>query len=562
MPVDALQWTEFADFSGGLWERTSDRECPQNGLLEAVDCYPQPRGGLKAFARVEPVSQAGLAANSIILACSWDRPPFPQGRLRLAALEIDAGGSGIHTLRIYGLAVNTLDSIKNGTWNEDATQPNVTIIDPSIQFTAYRDSAVGYRVWYNLPVAITTAASAQTTNYTAQGLYRLGSSLTTSTASSGTTQRVSAKHQNGIGSDTVAFWPGCVVSHQARLMWTLTFDQLHNRIGMTTQGHEGHGNTTDKSTDFVDPLGEKSGSVTWLQPSQSDYMVAAKTQVGAIVLQGAFPNPTNRQISFQKNYMQSFPCATDTGVFYMVKDDACYIAGQGGAQSITPNFHGTPMNPGLYRNASGATDFFSVANSDNIKLGQPTVAGDFLFAGNGYVFDTRTSAWFRSSYIPRSMNHTTDAAFFRMFCSSNEMYTGSNQVLHHAYFLENTDATVETWNPAPSYSFTLPLISNHHQDTEVREVVFHLDAFKPDSSITLEAFTPKGKVFSKKYEIAKAGPQKVRCDLNAKGDWVKLRAVVASDPKQPAPNEAPYIERVMVGTAPDTRQSQARKRGQ
>lgn len=552
---ESLQWSEFADFSGGLWERASDRECPQNGLLEATDCYPQPKGGLKAFARAEPVSQTGLVANSVILGVWWLRPPFPQGRLRLAALELNAEATGVHTFRIYSMAVNTLDQIKNGTWNADHTTNLVTVIDPSIQMVAHRDSVMGYRAWFNLPVAQSpSTSSTATTRYTTQGIYRLGDTSTASgpgsTVSSGSERRVGSSQLKDLTSQA-AWWPGCLAPHQARLTWTFTFNQLHNRVGMTTQGAQ------SGSTDFIDPLGERSGAVTWMQPFQSDYLVAAKSQVGVLVIQGAYPNPTVRQTNFTHNYLQSFPCPTDQGVFYMAKDDACYLASQGPPQNITPNFYGTPMNPGHYPGD------FNIANSDNTKLGQPTLAGDFLFAGKGYVFDTRTQAWFKSSYIPDAKNHTTDTAFFRMFCSDNVIYTGSNQVLHHSYFLENSDASVETWNPSPSYSFTLPLISNHHQDTEVREMVFHLDAFKPNSSVTIEAHTPKGQVFPPKtYHIEKAGPQKVRCPLQAKGDWVKLRVTVSSDPKQPAPNEAPYIERVMVGTAPDTRQGQARKRGQ
>lgn len=555
---DTLQWTEFADFSGGLWERKSDRECPQNGALELTDCYPQQRGGLAAFARFEPVSQTGLVANSVILACKWARPPFPQGRLRLATLEIDAIASGVHRFRVYSMAVNTLDSIKTGTWNVDMSLDNVTVCDPSIQIVEYRDGTMGYRCWVNTPIAQSTAAgSTGTTNYLNQGVWRLGATAaSTSTASSGSTRRIKTTQQAGGISSNAPLWYGALASHQARLMYTVTFDQLHNRIGMTSQGGQ------IGTTDFVDPLGEKAGALTWMMPSQSDYMVAAKSQVGALVIQGAFPNPTNRQTNFSHNYLQSFPCATDAGVFYMAADDACYMAGQSAPQNITPNFYGTPMNPGLYRNASGDSNFFNVANSDNIKLGQPALGGDFLFAGKGYVMDMRTQAWFKTSYLPDAKNFTTDTAFFRTFASDNTIYTGSNQVLRYGYFLENSDTTTDTWNPSPSYSFTTPLISNPHQQTQVREIEYHIDAFKSGSTIKVEVYTPSGQAFERTYEVPTTGPQKVRCSgIKAAGAWVKIRTTIASDPKHGAPNEAPLMERMLVGTVVEDRTVQATRKG-
>lgn len=552
MTVDSLTWTELRDFSGGLWIRKSERECPQNGLLEATDCYPQPSGGLAAFMRFEPVSHTGLVANSIILGVWWLRPPFPQGRLRLAALEI--GAAGIHTFRIYSMQVSSLSEIGTGTWNADHTTSNVTVIDPSIQMTPYRDSTVGYRNWFNLPASLTTSGVATTVyDHTTQGIYRLGSSISSSTVSSGTTQRIQTTNVDPALTANTALWFGGLVGHQARLLFTGTFDQLHNRIYMTSQGSQ------SGSTDFIDPLGEKSGSVTWMAPSQSDYLVAAKSQIGTLVLQGDMRNAVTRQTSFSHNYLQSFPAVTDLGVAFMSLDDACYIATQGGNQNITPNFYGTPMDPGFY------PDVFNIANSDNQKLGQPTVAGDFLFMGKGYVMDLRTNAWFKSSYIPDSKNFTTDTAFFRVFCSDNSLYTGSNQVLRHAYFLENSDASTNTWNPAPSYTFTSPLISNPHQRTQVREIEYHIDAFKSGSTIKVEVFVPNQTEakFSRTYEVKFTGPGKVRCSgIHADGEWVKVRTTIASNPAHGAPNEAPMLERVLLGTVAETRTERANRQGE
>lgn len=563
MNVNELQWVQRQDFSGGLWDRKSERECPENGMLEATDCYPQARGGLRAFMRMEPVSQLGLPTNSLIFQIAKLRPPFPQGRLRVAVLELDGSAVGRHKFGIYSMPVGgdpTLANtsarwqIENGTWNIDAQHNNITLIDSSIQLIAYRDGDFGYRNWYNLPVA-QGLASTSVTDYSTAGVYRLGDPSTvtgsTSTVSSGTERRIVTSHNNtAVLSSVVNYWPSALASHQARLIHTATFNQLHNRMYMTSQGG------SVGTTDFLDPLGEKAGSLTFLEPSQSDYLVAPKSQTGVLVVQGNMLNPAIRQTSFAHNYIQSFGCATEQGVAYLVQDDACYMATQGGVQNITPNFYGTPMNPGLYPAS------FNTANSDAIKLLTPTLAGDFLFMGNGYVMDMRTNAWFKSSFTPKSKHHTTDLSFFRVFTAENLLYTGKNQVLHHGYYLENQDTTTDTWNPASSYTFTCPITYNPHQQTSVREIVYHVEAFKPRSSVRVEVMTENGVVFDKTYELTKAGPQPVRASgIKADGNWVKVRTTISSDQRLAAPNEAPLLERLFIGTQKNTRTAQAPRGG-
>lgn len=560
-----LQWTAFSDFSGGLLKRTSDRECPQNGLLEATDCYPQPRGGLRSFARFEPVSHTGLPTNSLIFQLQKLRPPFPQGKLYAAVLALNAEATGIHTFSIYSMDVSTLSAIQTGTWNQDSVHHLVTAIDPSIQLLSYRTAGtaagittagLGYRVYYNLPVAQSTStASTGTTMYDTQGIFRLGSTVVTDTASSGFMLTVQSSANIGSGASTAnPLWPGSMAVHQARLLHTATFDQLHNRVYMTSQG----GDTG--TTDFFDPIGEKAGSVTWLEPGPAGYLVLAKSERSVMIVQGDMLNPTIREMAITHNYLQSFPVTTDIGTIYMVQDDGVFAFTQGGSQSISPNFYGTPMNPGLYP----AT--FNIANSDSIKLLTPTIAGDFLFMGNGYVRDMRTNAWFQSSYLPASKHHTTDSSFFRVFTAANTVYTGNNVVLNHGYFLENQDTTVTTWNPSSTYSFTLPLIYSPHRQTSVREIVYEVDAFFKGSSLRTQVSVgykdrDEKVVFDKETDIGGSGPQQVRVGgIGAKGDWVRIRTEMRAPGNHPAPCEAPFVERLFVGTQPATRAERSEPR--
>lgn len=559
MPAaDSLEWIEKSDFSGGLWDRKTLREVPENGLLECTDCYPQPTGGLRAFAKFKPVSHTGLPTNSLILGIWKLRPPFPQGRLYLANLELETATSpSRHTFRIFSMQVDDIEEIETGTWNEDSVHTDIHTIDTSIRMVTFRTSnaagagpgntGLGYRNYYNLPVAQGTSGD----DFTTMGVYRLGNTTdATDTASSGF-RRTIRPDQAGLAANT-PLWYGDLASYQARLLHTATFNQLHNRIYMSDQGN-------DRGTsNFLDPLGERAGAVTWLEPFASDYLTVAKSQTGALTIQGDFLNAVTRQLTFSHDFMQSFPVATSQGVFFMVSDDACYMASQGGVENITPNFYGTPMNPGFYP----AT--FQTANSDNIKLSAPTLAGDFLFAGKGFVMDVRTGAWFQTSGIPDSKNHTTDKSFFRAFATSNEVYDGQD-VIFYAYYLENQDATPDTWNPSSSYVFTLPISFTPHQQTQVREVEYHVDAFHPNSSVQVEVFAggpgPEKLAFERTYEITSSGPQKIRCSgIRADADWVKIRTRLQADSKLPDPAEAPALERMLVGAVPQTRYAQANRR--
>lgn len=549
-----IQWVEVSDLTGGLWQRETERECPQNGLLEATDCYPQPRGGLKAFSRWEPVSQTGLPTNALVFQISKLRPPYPSGRLYLAVLNLDTTANGLHTFEVYNMDVSDRDAISTGTWTLAHSADKVAAIDSSIQFAVHRtDNAsgvgtgLGYRVYLNQPIARTTSTattvlSTVTTiraqHYLDNCLLRLGSSDAASTISTGST-RVFRTSVLGVSSAT-PLWPNGVVSHQARLLAPVAFNQLHNRIHFTSQGEDAG------STNFLDPLGGSAGAITFMQPSQSDYMIVSKSQLGMVTVQGDMLNAASRQINFSHNNIQSFAAVTDVGVAYMAQDDACYVASQQGVQSITPNFTGTPMNPGLYP----AT--FNIANSDSVKLLSPTLSGDFLHMGSGYVMDMRTSAWFKTSSLPKAKHHTTDHTFFRSFVAENRLL--SEQCLWWSYYLEDDDPSTTTWNPASRYSFTLPLITSPHQQTAVREVVYHVDNYVSDSKITIELTNHRGETETRTATLTNTGPQPVRfTNLRTDGDFVRLRTVMEAPQSNPAPNEAPYLERMAIGTQPDTR---------
>src|SRR5688572_28593110 len=145
---DSLELVEYSDLSGGLWDRGTDRECPKNGLLEATDCYPQASGGLRAFMTFEPITQTGIANDSLILGI-W-RPTPSQVFAYCAALEIDAGGAGNHTFRIYYLNASSLSNLRTGTWTAAHTTTGVTAIDSSISMVGYRHGTNGYQTYFNL----------------------------------------------------------------------------------------------------------------------------------------------------------------------------------------------------------------------------------------------------------------------------------------------------------------------------------------------------------------------------------------------------------------------------
>lgn len=572
MPGPAeLTWVERADFSGGLWQRETERECPENGLLECTDCYPQPRGGIKAYSRWEPLSQNGLPTNALVFQIAKLRPPYPSGRLYLAVLNLEPSAADHHNFEVWTLPVtdpngvlSDREQLATGTWSRAHQDTNIFAIDPSIQFTVHRtDGAVqtntpsgggagggagstglGYRVYFNQPAGKTSSTASTvigSTGYIGNGIWRLGSSAAASTVSTGSMFVWGTS--KSVASSASPLWPNDIRSHQARLIMTATFNQLHNRLYFTSQGSD------EGTTNFLDPLGGLAGAISFMQPSQSDYMVVAKSQLGIVTVQGDMLNAASRQVNFAHNNIQSFPAVTDAGVAYMAQDDACYIASQQGVQSITPNFSGTPMNPGLYP----AT--FNIANSDSVKLLSPALSGDFLHMGCGYVMDMRTSAWFTSSFVPKGKHYTTDQTYFRTFVAENRLL--SEQCLWWNYYLEDDDPSVTGWNPSSEYSFTMPLILNPHQMTAVREVVYHVDNYVPGSKVTLEVYTDKGLIDTKTAELTQVGPQPVRISTNAQGNWVKLRTTMSAPQANPAPNEAPYTERVLIGTQADTRTKRA-----
>lgn len=530
--VQELQWQEYRDFTGGLWERT-DREAPQNGLLELTNAYPMKDGGLRAFAKFTPMTHTNIPTNAIVLALKKTIGfPGPQGVLLCATLEIDAGGAGVHTFRLHVIQDDTTQAnLETGSWTTIYTQTGVANIDPSINIELYHTLANGFGQYFNINALDTAGASTSLS-----GVFRTS-----------TTAVLTSTVLAGVGRVIIGdFYPTALAPHQDRLLFNVTApgSLTLSRVLFT----EPRSDTTPSTANQFEPIGTDAGFIGWLSPQAPSDLTVGKDEKGIILIQGDVTQPIVREMTFSQYGMHMFPAVTEYGIVYMAENSSVFLWNTGGLKDLSPQFYETPMQPSTYPAS------FGVVFSSATKLGSMGYGGGYLFAGRDYVLDMETEAWFRVETLAENgagKHFTADAHNYRMYASTNVVYTGTNKALYYtpSYYPASSD-----WDPASSYSFTLPLVYEHGRRVNLREIDYYLTTFSPNNELEVEVTRshPSGgepiTETLQKITLDAATNHKVRYPIAQSGDWLKIKTTVT------APSgEAPMMERVMVGLQPEGR---------
>lgn len=530
--LDEFKWLEYRDFSGGLWERT-DREAPQNGLLTLTDAHPMKNGGLRAYAKFKAMTHTGLPTNAIVLALRKTIGfPGPQGVLMCCTLELDAGGSGVHTFRVHVIQNDTTTAlIESGTWTTIYTQTGVANIDPSISIEMYHTLANGFGQYFNVNALDTAGASTSLS-----GVFRTS-----------TTAVLTATVLAGVGRVIVGnFYPTCLVPHQDRLMFNVTApgSLTLSRVLFT----EPRSDTTPSTANQFEPIGTDAGFIGWMSPQAPSDLTVGKDERGIILVQGDVTQPLIREMTFSQYGMVMFPATTEYGIVYLAENSSVYLWNTAGLKDLSYQFYETPMQPDVYPAS------FGVVFSSAVKLGTMAYGGGYVFAGRDYVLDLETEAWFRVSTLAENgsgKHFTTDPHNYRVYSATNAVYTGINSVLYYtpSYYEASSE-----WDPASSYSFTLPMIYEHGRKVKLREIDYYLTTFSANNTLEVEVTrahptggTPITETLQK-VTLDVATNHKVRYPVAQSGDWLKIKTTLT------APDgEAPMLERVMVGLQPETR---------
>lgn len=527
-----LQAVEFKDFTGGLYERT-DREAPPNALLALTNAYPMPSGGIRSFAEFTPMTHTGLTAGSIIIGLQKVVGfPGPQGVLYCMTLEIDAGGSGIHTLRLHKMQDDTTTALIEGsTWTTIFTQTGIAAIDPSINIETYHTLVNGFGHYFPLLVQDTAGLSSGIS-----GVYRTS-----------TTALLTATNIVGVGRVIPGtFFPNVLAVHQDRLLFNVTAPLSLNlsRVVYT----EPRSDTSPSTANQFEPIGTDAGFVGWMAPNQPSDLVVGKDERGIVLIQGDLTAPLVREMTYSFFGMSMFPANTEKGVVYLSQDNSVFLWNTGGLQDIAPGFYRTPMQPDVYPAS------FSVVFSNSVKLGQMAYGGGFVFAGKDYVLDMATGAWFRVETLNQNgagKHFTTDPHNYRVYAATNAVYTGNNKVL---YYTPSFQPGSDSWTPSSSWSATLPLQYTHGQSTNLRELNFYLVTFEANSTldVSIEYSHPLGaEPLVKEYPtitLDAATSQNVRIPVSIGAEWFKVSFTLT------APSlEAPMLEKVVLGVQKSTR---------
>lgn len=573
MPAtDELTWKEYVDFTGGLWERGNDRECAPNGLLECTDCFPDPAGGLTAFAAFRPIltgwqTQGGAAVPTNAYAIGvWSLPVSTlAGGVYTITVE---GTTAPFTVRIWQMRGDTtsqevseeeLDGAHSNSgagWRQLHIHSGVATIQTAIRWEIFRDAGAFAtpKAWFNFPVTSTGGG-------TTYGLYYWDQS-------------------------TVA--PGFITTGDfpPQGMWT-----YQNRI-LTIVGESGNvqptkiiytdpGSTaTPSSANYILPVGEVPARINFLSPLNPSDLFFMKEDALFGSIQGALTAPTVRQLGFQHLRSRTWPTRSSLGLVMVIQNEGAYVwdgqsfshislAITGDAMGGTPYDFATTLEyttpTAVGSDLEGAPDFAAPANGQRYRQSVSGQLGAFehwVFFNNGYMLDTRTGAWFKQTSVPGARFWASDETHQRMYVSCRNPFTTQEHLPVALYGYPDAPYTYYWsrmgeghWTPMHTYSFTLPLIYSPGTQTNVRELEYHVNAFNDLSTLEAEVTFLDNNGTQQTLTIDPVnlveGPSPVRVKVPGHpAAWYKVRTIMKSNREGVA---APSLERMFCGTQPTTR---------
>lgn len=554
---DKLEYEVFADFSKGLWERGDDRECPRNGLLGLTDAYPLPTGGLRAWGSWQPMTMTGIPTNAYILGLWSFGGVDPLAGIYTCTLECDSNDIDNSTFRLQKLSGTTNggtpeSAITGGTWTTLHTISSVKAFGAWTHLTPYRFTTGAsnvYRIFYNVGMGSSLFASSTAS----EGIYKT----------------------DGSTAARSFYWPfpADCFGHQLSLMFTAIEPgaglTLHNQIAYTNVASDAQPTTVNA---FF-PLPNYSSPITWVSPIEPSDLIVAKSEVGLALVQGDVTSPIQRQISFAHAVSTVRPVNTDIGLAISVSRDSVYVWTGSQMRDIAYQLLGNPTEPPFFGSKTAVgfdSDIrFDISGEPAFRVaswghtGQMDFGEYFLFAGNDYVFDERTEAWFKTTRTGRPQEaiparFCADRVNDRIYQARHMTHQTGRQIL----FWENLQE--KDYHRSSSYTFTLPLIYSEHGLIQLRELEYYLGVFGRDSRIevTIDFINDKSEVQSitlapKVIPNPKTAPLQTGAAPTNQvvriGDIPGRAAVaykVTTRLSAPTPVEAPMLERVLVGTAP------------
>lgn len=335
-------WLDFKDFSAGMWT-SQDWQVPQNGAALLEDCYPLPQGGLRAFGKYDTLTTSGLAADQEPLAI-W--------------VEDHVGGSD------YFLIVRDGSAQKLYRMDESAGATSWSLLKT---FTATSsEGAQPYMTSYHL------AGEDDPHIYLTVSIVGADAGLWKVNNDTGVVSRP-AIGSPGVTTDLLT-GPLCV--HQDRLVVCREF----STIWFTNPGVE-----AIASTNFIDVApSNRLNTITFLRSyAPSDLLVATRGAPWQFI-QGDMTDPIIRAMGdVRHSSIHQWPAEMDEGIGFQAVLDGIYTSGDGSR----------------FDKLSQAISVGDLWTSAPQVGGAMAYLDNWLFHPSGFCYDSRTGAWFKTSYL-------------------------------------------------------------------------------------------------------------------------------------------------------------------
>lgn len=480
------EWMELKDFSAGMWT-ANDWQIPPTGAALLEDCYPLPGGGIRAFGKFGELTNSGIGNDEEILAF-WveDHVAGPDyicitttgAAQKLYRMNVAAGATTWTTVKTFSLTANF------------SAQPYIT----------------SYRLLTEAEPHVYMVIGA---NGTDAGLWRLN-------LTSGAVARPTIVTTNV----TTATLTGPICVHQDRLICAEEFEQ----IWYTEPGLETIGNT---NTIVIRPS-NRLNTLTFMKSTMPSDLLIATRGAPWTMIQDDITDHIDRSMSDTRHSaVRQIITEMDEGTAFQAVLDGIYVTPDGARfQKLS--------------NALSIGDLWGdIGDELTTQCGSMAYLDNWLFHPSGHIYDTRTKAWFRTSYWSQSQ-------------SAFAIYANKRRTQHQIIACVEPDSgqppKIYTLSPlednmsrVASYRYQSPSYHNPEgRQIEFGEINVVCKSFQNGASID---FTVNG--VTRSVENIDAGRQVVPVLYRERGSQLDLSLTVKSED---AAVEAPSIELIRIGT--------------
>lgn len=388
-----LQWLVIREFQG-LWE-APNLAAPPNAAAVMSGCYPSASGLL-------PVGKAN----------ALPAPGFQSGKVNgltaVGPVQRAAGGQLSADLWAAGPAFNTNGAMQFLRFRQDTQAWESFYVDTPAGSTHLQTSPV----WFaQLRVYGAGTPPGSATVFLVAGYNDVDHGIRILTLPNTTTPTLDTAQVIYLNGAQVL---GAMTSHQGRVCWLESLYSVPNGGLVTGVVDFPLIRFTDVNSVNVAASGDYFG-LTSAGNALAGFLIG--TDVGDLLLarsrdvhliQGdinAPGGPVDRVLSFFTGAAQQLPAVTTEGVFFGRSDGPVVFWG-GGAGTQDVSFG---LKPGFW------------ARTDLSMTGAFTWSEPFVLAPNGYMFDTRTRAWFKHPALANVFHWATPYLGVPFFASSTPL---------------------------------------------------------------------------------------------------------------------------------------------